>query len=339
MSRALQRPVVGVLLLCAAASGCVARSTDSSEVGVRVNKLTGIDATVYPPGGTYFFAPFITEWYTFPIRTMALEMVAGAAKTDGSERDDIEFKTRDGNDVAVDVTVLFHVDPTKVVELVTHTARNMEELREVVVRPLARAIPRDALNVLTSEEIYTAKKFAAAEHAKQKLNEVLGPYGIVVEAVNLGDHRFHADYQKAINDKKVFDQEVNTNRSAAENTTREWKANLERTKGDVEQSIASEDGKAAQAKLDADAYYFAKQKEAEAILAESEAEAKGIKKTREAMAGTGGRTRIKMRLADALKGKRIVVVPSGGSGAVSINRLDLNELLRATVAQEATREK
>ena len=39
------------------------------------------------------------------------------------------------------------------------------------------------------------------------LNKVLEPYGVVVETVILGDHRFHNEYQKAINDKKVFDQE------------------------------------------------------------------------------------------------------------------------------------
>jgi regulator of protease activity HflC (stomatin/prohibitin superfamily) len=328
--------LITVTVLLQLASGCVSHSTSPTEVGVRVNKLTGVEERVYPPGGTYFFAPFVTEWYTLPIRTQSLEMVQDPGnKKAGADQDDVEFKTRDGNDVAVDITVLYRVDPTKAATIITKVARNANELKEAVVRPLARAIPRDALNVLTSEDIYTAKKFAAAEQAKQRLNAVLEPYGVVVEAVNLGDHRFHGEYQKAINDKKVFDQQVNTNRSAAENALREWQANLERTKGDVDQLLAGEGGKASQAKLDADAYYFSKQKEAEAILAEKEAQAKGIRKLREAMQGTGGVTRIKMRMAEALRGKRFVVVPSGGSGSVNINKLDVNDLLNARVAQEA----
>ncbi|MEW5851081.1 MAG: SPFH domain-containing protein [Myxococcota bacterium] len=320
------------LLLVVLAVGCVPYSTAPNEVGVRVNKITGVDSRVHPPGGTYFFAPFITDWYTFNTRTVALEMTAKGT----GDAEDVEFKTRDGNDVAVDVTVLYHIDPAKAVDILTKGARNDEELREVLIRPLARAIPRDALNGLTSEDIYTSKKFDAAREAVEKLNAVLATYGVVVESVNLGDHRFHGEYQKAINDKKVFDQEVNTNRSAAENAKREWEANLERTRGDVEQSIATERGAAEQSNLEADAYYYAKQKEAEAILAEKEARAKGIRKLKEAMSGTGGRTRIKMKIAEALRGKRIVVVPTSTGSGVSINKLDVNDLIQQSVTREAS---
>lgn len=324
-----------LLLVGVAASACVPRSTDSTEVGVRVNKLTGVEETVYPPGGTYFFAPFITEWYTFNTSTQSLEMTASVTSGDRNDKDDVEFKTRDGNDVAVDITVLYHVDPTRVVHIVQRVAKTQEELREIIIRPIARTIPRDALNVLTSEDIYTSKKFAAASQSIKDLNAIMADYGVVVEAVNLGDHRFHSEYQKAINDKKVFDQEVNTNKSAAENALREWQANLERTKGDVDQSVATERGRLAQAKLDSDAYHDAKEKEAEAIVAEKKASATGISKLRAAMSGTGGKTRIKMRLAKALTGKKIIVVPSGGSGQLSINKLDINELVRAQVARTA----
>jgi len=324
-----------IVVLLASSLGCVGRSTKSTEVGVRVNKLTGVDATVYPPGGTYFFAPFVTEWYTFTISQVTLGMTLNNDNDDREDKDDVEFKTRDGNDVAVDLTLVYRVDPEKVVHILQNVARSDDEVKELVVRPLARTIPRDALNVLTSEDIYTSKKFEAAAAAVDHLNDVLRPYGIVVEAINLGDHRFHADYQKAINDKKVFDQEVNTNKSAAENALQEWRANLERTKGDVDQAIATERGRLEQAKLDADAYYHSKEKEAEAILAEKQARAKGLTKLREAMQGSGGRTRIKMRLAEALQGKRIIVVPSTGTGAMSINKLDVNDLLRSSAAQTA----
>src|SRR5258706_10331903 len=113
-----------VVTAVALVTGCVPRSTGATEVGVHVNKITGVEDRVYPPGGTYFFMPFLTEWYVFPIRTQALEMVLDNAKGDRSEKDDVEFKTRDGNDVALDVTVLYRIDPTKVVHILTRVARN-----------------------------------------------------------------------------------------------------------------------------------------------------------------------------------------------------------------------
>ena len=318
--------------LLAAASGCVAHSTGSNEVGVIANWFTGLSQELYAPGRTYFFVAFINDWYTFSTQTQTLAMTA-ANTGDRQTKDDLEFKTRDGNDVGVDVTVLYRLDPQKAPLVLAKVAKSDEAVKEKIVRPLARAIPRDCLNELTSEDIYTDKKFKAADCAVAALNKALEPYGLVCENVAFADHRFHPGYQKAIVDKKVFDQQVNTNKSAAESAQREWESNLEKTRGDVEQKIAAEKGKAEQMALDADAYYFAKQKDAEAILAEKKANAQGLRKLNQAMAGSGGRTRVKLKIANALQGKRIVVLPAG-SGTASFNKLDVNDLLNQAAIHE-----
>lgn len=316
-------------------TACVMRTTDSTEVGVVANWFTGVDETIIAPGQTRAFMPFITDWYTFSTETQTLEMTASAGQGDRPGKDDLEFKTRDGNDVGVDVTILYRIDPNKAPHILTTVAVSDSELKEKVVRPMARAIPRDCLNGLTSEEIYTDKKFKAADCAVTELNKVMEPLGLICENVVLADHRFHVAYQKAINDKKIFDQKVNTNRSSADSALREWEANLAKTRGDVEQKIAAENGISEQMKLESDAYFFAREREAQAILAEKQANAQGIQKLNKAMAGSGGRTRVKLKIAQALKGKRIVVLPGGGPGNTSINKLDVNELIENITAREA----
>jgi hypothetical protein len=95
---------------------------------------------------------------------------------------------------------------------------------------------------------------------------------------------------------------------------------------------------AQQKRLQADAYFEAKKLEAEAILAEKTANAEGIQKLKEAMAGTGGRTMVKLRIAEALRGKRIVLFPTS-DGALNLQRTDINEWLKTigieTLAREA----
>jgi hypothetical protein len=49
---------------------------------------------------------------------------------------------------------------------------------------------------------------------------------------------------------------------------------------------------------------------------------------KEAMAGTGGRTMVKLKIADALKGKRIVLFPTSDS-ALSLQSTDVNKLLES----------
>lgn len=301
-------------------TGCF-RSTGGTEVGIKFNKLTGSDVVV-SPGTTTTVLPFIHDWYLFDGRIQTLEM-----KRSDRANDELEFKTRDGNDIGVDVTVIYALDPAKAATVLRSVATDMEGVRDVLVRPIARSIPRDALNELSSEEFYDSDLRAKKEElALQNLRNALGPYGIDCQRVVLGNYRFHDKYQDAINQKKVADQEVNKNRSAAETAIKEWERELEKTKGQVGQQIATEKGKAAQVHLQADAYYEAKKLEADAILTEKTANAKGIQKLKEAMSGAGGRTMVKLKIAEALKGKRIVLFPMS-DGAMSIQRTDVNQFL------------
>lgn len=315
--------LLSLALLALLATGCF-RSTGSTEVGIRIGKLFGADAIV-TPGTTVVVIPILHDWYVYDTKTQALEMRARAR---GEPSDEIEFKTRDGNDISVDVTILYHLDPQQAPTVLRRVAANMDEVRSMLVRPLARSIPRDALNELSSEEFYDSDLRAGKEErAQQGLAKALAPLGIVSERVVLGDYRFHAKYQDAIDAKKVADQAVNKNRSGAEAAIKEWERELEKTRGEVGQRIAAEKGKAQQAYLEADAYFEAKKLEAEAIFAEKTANAQGIQKLRDAVSGAGGRTMVKLRIAAALKGKRIVLFPTS-DGALNLQRTDINQFLQ-----------
>lgn len=309
-----------VLIVLLATTGCL-RSTGATEVGIRIGKLFGADQIV-TPGKTVIVVPVLHDWYLYDTRTQNLEM-----RMAPGVNDELEFKTKDGNDIGVDVTVLYHVDPQQAPSVLRKVASDMEELELGVVRPLSRSIPRDSLNELSSEEFYDSDLRAAKEaQALEHLSRALAPYGVVCERVVLGNYRFHDKYQEAIDAKKVADQAVNKNRSSAEAAIKEWERELETTKGQVGQVIAAERGKAQQAHMQADAYYEAKKLEADAILAEKTASAQGVRRMREAIAGGGGRTMVKLKIAEALKGKRIVLFPTSES-ALGVQSTNVNQFL------------
>lgn len=318
------RFIAVALVILATTSGCY-RSTGGTEVGIKIGKLFGADEVV-APGRTVIVIPFVHDWYVFDTKTQTVEMKGNANK---DLDDDLDFKTRDGNDISVDVTVLYHVDPAKAPHVLRHVASDVDEVRTVLVRPLARSIPRDALNELSSEEFYDSDLRAAKEdQALATLRRALEPYGLVCERVVLGNYRFHKNYQAAIDQKKVADQTVNKNRSAAEAAVKEWERELETTKGQVAQLLATERGKAQQVTLQTDAYYEARKLEADAIVAEKAARAQGITKMKEAMSGAGGRTMVKLRIAESLKGKRIVLFPTSDS-AINLQQTDVNRFLES----------
>src|SRR5438132_12299710 len=196
----MRKLIVSALL----ASGCTFHSTDSTEVGVLTRKIalfgkSGVQQETYPPGATYTFPAFITDWHVFNVALQNLSMVQSKTEGDRAERDDIEFKTHDGNDITVDVTVAWRVDTAKTPWILEHVGGSTSEVKENLVRPACRSIVRDVLNTMTSEEFYVSdKRFQKAEEARDKVSKVLGAEGVIVERVILGEHHFHPEYEEVI---------------------------------------------------------------------------------------------------------------------------------------------
>ena len=313
-------------------TGCVLYTTGETEVGVRTKKFslvgdTGVEDKAYAPGSTYLFMPFINDWHTFDTKLQNLEMVYERGRGDRRTRDDLLFKTIDGNDISLDVIIAYRIDADKAPYILQNVAKDNLTLRDKIVRTVARSKPRDIFGELTTEEFYVAdQREQQAQRAKDILQEMLGPMGIVVEKVLTKDYRFNQEYQKAIEDKKVADQQVQKNRSAQHAALEEYRRKLEEAKGEVNKMIADADGTYRKAKIEADVYFEKQKLLAEAIKAEGIAEAKGIREMNNALAGTGGEAFVKLQIAEALQGKQIMLLPVS-EGGMNLKTTDINQLI------------
>ena len=314
-------------------TGCAPYSTKATEVGIRTVKFSlfgkkGVQEAIYPPGGTYFFVPVINSWQTFDTRLFNLEMTATLQKGERPGRDDLVFKTIDGNDISLDVIISYRIDPKKVPMILQNVAKDDEELKANIVRTVARSKPRDIFGGLTTEEFYISEKRSAkAEEAKKILNEILEPYGVIVEKVGTRDYRFNPAYEAAIQDKMVAEQNAAKFRSETKAVQEEYLMKVQEAKGEIAKIKAEADGEYNRAKIEVDAYYIKQQRLAQAIEAEGKADAEGIQKMNEALAGAGGMAMVKMDIAEALKGKRIVLLPIGNNG-LDVRTTDVNSLLQ-----------
>jgi len=320
------------LVYAAALSGCVPHSTGSTEVGVRTIKFSllgkaGVEEKYYAPGSTYFFFPFINDWHTFDTKLQNLEMTYSTKSGDRKSRDDLLFKTIDGNDISLDVIIAYKIDPAKASYILQNVANTDAILRGKIVRTIARSKPRDIFGELTTEEFYVAaKRDEQAHKAKDILQSMLTPLGITVERVLTKDYRFNPKYQKAIEDKKVADQLVEKNKSAQHASEEEYKRKLEEARGEVNGMIADVDGEYRKAKIEADVYFERQKLIAEAIMAEGVAEAKGIMEMNKAMESAGGEALVKLKIAEALKNKKIVLLPVS-EGGMNLKTTNINKLI------------
>jgi regulator of protease activity HflC (stomatin/prohibitin superfamily) len=312
--------------------GCFPHTTGETEVGVRTRKVAflgekGVEDRAYPPGSTYFFPPFINDWHVFDTKLQNLEMTFSQIRGDRQGQDDLVFKTIDGNDISLDVIIAYRIDATKAPHILQYVARDDYTLREKIVRTVARSRPRDIFGELKTEAFYVAEsRETQANEARQELQRILEPMGIVVEKVLTKDYRFNPEYQKAIEDKKVADQQVEKNKSAQHAALEEYKRKLEEARGEVNKMVADADGQFLKAQIEADVYQEQQELLAKAIQAEGVAEAKGIQEMNNALAGSGGEAIVKLRIAEAIQGKRIILLPVS-EGGMNLKTTDINRLI------------
>src|SRR5690349_6820139 len=136
------------LSLSLLAVGCAPHNTGSTEVGVRTAKIAligqpGVVKEIYPSGGTYFFMPVINDWNVFDIGNQNLAMTRSKDTGTREGDDSLHFKTHDGNDISVDVTLAWHIEPEKVVYVLQFVGPDTRHVEERLVRPVARTVLRD----------------------------------------------------------------------------------------------------------------------------------------------------------------------------------------------------
>jgi regulator of protease activity HflC (stomatin/prohibitin superfamily) len=295
-------------------------ATDSTEVGVRTIKwlgTKGVEQKVYQPGAAYFFLPIFNGWDTFDTRLQVVEMKGTSQLT---------FKTRDGNDLSVDVTFSYRIDPQRTPYIRQYVAASDTELREKVFKTVARSRTRDFLGALSTDEFTrTEERNKAVELARTGLQSILTEYGILLERVAVMDYRFDPDYLKVITEKKIAEAKTLEIRAQMEAQKEANTRMLNESEGQVKATIASALGRYSNTVSAADAEFDQKRILALAILTEGTNAAISVARQRDAMASAGGEVQIQLAFATNLVGKRIIMIPTGN--AVNLQILDLNKAL------------
>jgi len=333
MKRWMLTAALGLLL---AATGCVQVGTD--EVGVKTVYLsitgdTGVQHEAYGTGYHIYVPPF-TGFSVLKKSEQKLEMTRHPEQGSRAGNDELKLKTVDGNDIWVDITLSWHVVPEQAWVVVDQVGEQVDHIEDQVVRPVARSILRYALGRLTAEQFYeAANRESMVREAEALLNENLAPLGLAVTDVMVNDYRFADRYQKAIEDRKLYDQKAREYESLAKAAEQDAKRKVFDARAEANRLIEAARGELAQARLKGDALLYAAEQEAKAILANKQARAAALEQLNRALAGPGGRNLVAKRLAEALQGKDVTIVPMTDGGTVSL--VDINRFLEALTATKA----
>lgn len=178
---------------------------ESGEVGLRVRMGKITNSTLNE--GMNFKMPFIEKIVKVNIKVQKTEL-------------EIESSTKDLQIVNTIVAVNYRVDSNKASELY-RTVGN--DYTETILNPAVKESIKTAIAGYSAEEI-TVNRSDVSKNCLLELQSKVEKYGIVIEDFNLTDFSFSAEYTKAIEEKQVAEQQVNT-----------AKQNLEKAKVEAEQ--------------------------------------------------------------------------------------------------------
>ena len=248
--------VIGVLalLLSTASAGLVFISPQ--ERGVVITAMApGYRQQALQPGLRWVI-PFVENVITYPISKQTYTMSIAQAEGQVQGDDSIAARTSDGQEIFVDATVLYAIDPEKVVQVhINWQNRYTDDL----VRPLARGVIRDAVSQFRVEEVVTSQRFELVRQISEAMAAKMTENGLLMVDFILRNITFSPEYAASVEQKQIAEQQA-----------QQAKFVVESKKQEAEQARQSAQGQA-------DAAVIRARGDADARLIQADAEAKALK--------------------------------------------------------------
>jgi prohibitin 2 len=174
------------------------------ERAVIANRYTG-SVRVIPTEGFHFLVPLIESVTRYDIKsrtyTMGVAPLEGEAKTD----DSLQAPTADGQKVFLDISVRYRPDSQKLVQL--HEEIGADYVIKVL-RPAVRTVARMVTLEFNVMDIYSKRRPELQSRLRTRLSELLARDYIVIDDVLLRDVQFTPEFQKALENKQLAQQET-----------------------------------------------------------------------------------------------------------------------------------
>jgi regulator of protease activity HflC (stomatin/prohibitin superfamily) len=246
--------VVLAILLTVVSAGVVFINPDERGVTISAISEGGYKPQPLAPG-LHWIVPFAEYVVRYSISDQTYTMSIAPDEGQRLGDDSVSARTADGQEVYVDASLIFAIDPAKVVQV---HIRWQDRYADGLVRSQARGIIRDAVSQYNVEEIITTKRLEMVGKITEVLQQRLEENGLVLRSFILRNITFTEEYAASIEQKQIAEQQAK-------------QAELV-----VQQRVAEAEQARQKAKGEADSQVIAAKGRAESRLIEAEAEAKSL---------------------------------------------------------------
>jgi regulator of protease activity HflC (stomatin/prohibitin superfamily) len=226
----------------------------------------GIRPNALQPG-LHWVVPFAENVIPYSIARQTYTMSVIPEESQVYRDDAVEARTSDGQVVHVDASVIYSIDPNKVINL---HIQWQDRYTNGLVRPVVRGIIRDAVAQFGIEEVYSTKRLELTTLMAEEIERRFEANGIDLIDFVLRNIAFSPEYAASVEQKQI-----------AEQLSQQAAFVVEQRRQEAEQARQVAQGQA-------DAAVIAAQGEAEARLIQAEAEAQALQLLGDAIAANPG---------------------------------------------------
>ncbi|NPV56026.1 MAG: prohibitin family protein [Anaerolineae bacterium] len=250
---------VGIVLVLAVLFSTVSAGLvfiNPQERGVVISAVApnGYRETALQPGLRWII-PFAESVVTYPISRQTYTMSIAPAEGQIQGDDSITARTSDGQEIYVDASVIYAIDPEKVTQV---HIQWQDRYSADLVRAQSRGIIRDAVSQYGVEEVVSSKRTEMVQKVTDTLTAKLSENGLILIDFVLRNITFSPEYAASVEQKQI-----------AEQLAQQAFFVVEQRKQEAEQARQVAEGKADAAVIEAKGA-------AEARLVEADAEAKAL---------------------------------------------------------------
>ena len=286
-----------------------------TKVAVEINKVIGKVSEIPKGVGYHFYNRWVTDMAIYKVAARAYPSETLESHDQSDRAYSLELKTNDGQNVSVDLTIIYALAVNEVPRLHQEVGPNYEDQ---VLLPQIRSEARLAIGGYSAEQIYQGTvRDEIQSTMKEKLSASLAKYpAIRVHDALIRHFGFSPDFERAIEQKKLAAQQVEINKNRALAQQEEAKRQEAEALGSKLQAVQAAEGRAQSAKIEADAERYKLEQEAAGQLAKYQAEAEGKKLLAEALGG--GQNVVALKFAEQIPSKLQIYAYPVGQQSTSI---------------------
>jgi regulator of protease activity HflC (stomatin/prohibitin superfamily) len=243
--------LVGGLVAMSLGAGLV--FVEPEERGVVISALSarGYRSQVLTPG-LHWIVPYAERVQRYSISQRTYTMSAAHTEGDVQGDDAVQARTKDGQEVFIDASVIFSVDPVQVIDV---HIRWQDRYANDLVRPQARGIIRDQVAQFSVEEVYSTKRDDMHNQIEARLQEIFTANGLLLRKNDfiLRNITFTPEYADSIEQKQIAEQNAERAKFLVEQQKQEAERVREEAKGEKDAAITRAEGEGEAIKIRAQA--------------------------------------------------------------------------------------